>query len=331
MRARLCPVRSNAAHRGGPGAVVVIGNFDGVHQGHQAVLAAVSRVARARGLRPTMLTFQPHPAVTLGREAPALLTALPRKLELVERSCPGIHVVVREFTVEFARQTPAEFAHGVLAEELGAAVVMVGLNFRFGRERSGGFGDLERFGTELGFDAIAEPLVSDREGPWSSSRVRALIAAGDVEAGATLLGRPHMLTGSVVVGDRRGRQLGFPTCNLDELAEALPAFGVYAVLVDLVEPGSEQVEALARGVANIGVRPTLERTEPKPLVEVHLFDLSRDLYGRRLRIHLISRLRPERRFSGLDALQRQIREDSARAREILAPWEPDPSASGGWA
>jgi riboflavin kinase/FMN adenylyltransferase len=331
MRARLRPVKPAVARRGGPGAVVVIGNFDGVHQGHQAVLAAVSRVARARGLRPTMLTFQPHPAVTLGRDAPALLTALPRKLELVERSCPGIQVVVREFTLEFARQTPAEFAQGVLAEELGAAVVMVGLNFRFGCERSGGFGDLERFGAELGFEAIAEPLVSDQHGPWSSSRIRELVAAGDVDGAASLLGRPHMLTGPVVVGDQRGRQLGFPTCNLSELPEALPAFGVYAALVDLVEHGGERAEALARGVANVGVRPTLDRAQRRPLVEVHLFDLRRELYGRGLRIHLISRLRSERRFPGLDALRRQIADDGARARELLAPWEPDPIALGAWA
>jgi riboflavin kinase/FMN adenylyltransferase len=238
---------------------------------------------------------------------------------------------VREFTLDFARQTPAEFAQGVLAKELGAAVVMVGMNFRFGRERSGGFGDLERFGAELDFEAIAEPLVCDQHGPWSSTRIRELVAAGDVDGASSLLGRPHMVTGPVVLGDQRGRQLGFPTCNLSEVPEVLPAFGVYAVLVDLVDERSKRAEALGRGVANVGVRPTLDRAQPKPLVEVHLFDLDRDLYGRSLRIHLISRLRPERRFPGLDALRGQIAEDGARAREILAPWEPDPIAAGAWA
>jgi riboflavin kinase / FMN adenylyltransferase len=311
--------------------VVVIGNFDGVHQGHQAVLAAVARVARMRSLRPTMLTFQPHPAVTLGRQAPTLLTTLGRKVELVERSCPGIQVVVREFTLEFAHQTPIDFARDVLCGELGAGVVMVGVNFRFGRERSGGFGDLERWGAELGFEAIAEPLVSDQHGPWSSTRVRELVAAGDVDGAAEILGRPHMLTGPVVVGDQRGRTLGFPTCNLASVPEALPAFGVYAALVDLMDPSGARPSVLGRAVVNVGVRPTLDRAGAKPLVEVHLFDLERDLYGRTLRVHLVSRLRAERRFPSLDELKRQIAEDGARARELLGSWEPDPLASGGWA
>ena len=311
--------------------MVVIGNFDGVHQGHQAVLAAVARVARMRGLRPTMLTFQPHPAVTLGRQAPALLTTLGRKVELVERSCPGIQVVVREFTLEFAHQTPIDFARDVLCGELEAKVVMVGVNFRFGRERSGGFGDLERWGAELGFEAIAEPLVCDQQGPWSSTRVRELIAAGEVDCAAEILGRPHMLTGPVVVGDQRGRSLGFPTCNLASVPEAMPAFGVYAALVDTLDPSGARPSALGRAVVNVGVRPTLDRAGATPLVEAHLFDLERDLYGRTLRVHLVSRLRAERRFPSLDELRRQIAEDGAQARALLASWEPDPLAAGAWA
>jgi riboflavin kinase/FMN adenylyltransferase len=278
-----------------------------------------------------MLTFQPHPAVTLGRPAPAVLTTLPRKQELVKRSCPGIEVVVREFTLDFARQTPAELARHVLKGELGAEVVMVGVDFRFGRERSGGFGDLERFGAELGFEAFAEPLVCDEHGPWSSSRVRELVAAGDVGAASTMLGRPHMLSGPVGLGDQRGRTLGFPTCNLAEVPEALPAFGVYAVLVDLVDDRTKLAHALGRGVANVGIRPTLDRAGGAALVEVHLFDLDRDLYGRSLRVHLIARLRSEQRFPSLDELRKQIAEDGARARQVLSGSEPDPLADGAWA
>jgi riboflavin kinase/FMN adenylyltransferase len=308
----------------------VIGNFDGVHQGHEAVLSAVYRLARSRELRPTMLTFQPHPAVTLGRQPPAVLTTLARKLELVERSCPGIEVVVREFTLPFARQSPEQFVRDVLVAELRAAVVMVGLNFRFGRDRSGGFGDLERFGEALGFEAIAEPLVSDAQGACSSSRVRALIAAGELDAAQAMLGRPHMLSGRVAPGDGRGKTLGFATCNLAQVAEALPPNGVYAVLVDIVDPTSGP-QSLARGVANIGVRPTVASEASEPRVEAHLFDFDGDLYGCHLRVHLMSFLRPERRFADLDALKRQIAEDAERARDVLGSSEPDPQANGAWA
>lgn len=312
-------------------AVVIIGNFDGVHLGHQTVLAAVSRLARSRDLRPTMLTFQPHPAVTLGRTAPAQLTTLERKLELVERACPSIRVVVREFTGEFARQSPEQFVRRVLVDELRTAVVMVGMNFRFGHDRTGSFGDLERFGAEHGFEAIAEPLVSDREGPWSSTRVRERIAAGDVVGAQDILGRPHMLSGCVVEGDQRGRQIGFPTCNIAEVPEALPPHGVYATLVDRVDPSTNRATALATGVANIGLRPTVGDGKQAPLLEVHLFDVEEDLYGAELRVHLIERLRPERRFPSFEALKQQIAVDAADARRVLASWQPDLVADGAWA
>jgi riboflavin kinase / FMN adenylyltransferase len=325
-------------------SVVVIGNFDGVHRGHQAVLEAVGRVARERQLAPKLLTFEPHPAVTLGRQPPALLTRLARKIELCERACPGIEVVVREFTTAFAAQTPAEFAERVLTTELGARAVMVGLNFRFGRGRSGGTAELEEFGRKLGFELLAEPLVCDDAGPWSSSRVRQHIASGDVEGAMRMLGRPHMVSGVVAHGDARGRTIGFPTCNLPDVAEALPPNGVYAVLVDRVTAG--KAEALAKGVANLGVRPTVRTTpfapsgewgprraaggEARALLEVHLFDVQEDLYGAELRVHLLARLREEQRFAGLDELRAQIARDAAAARVVLAEWQPDEALGGAW-
>jgi riboflavin kinase/FMN adenylyltransferase len=311
-------------------AVVIIGNFDGVHLGHQAVLAAVSRLSRQRGLQPTLLTFQPHPAVTLGRAAPALLTTLDRKLELIERACPSIRVVVREFTTEFAQQSPEQFVERVLVEELHTSVVMVGMNFRFGHRRSGSFGDLERFGAAHGFEAIAEPLVSDSEGPWSSTRVRERIATGDLSGAQAILGRPHMLSGEVVQGDQRGRQIGFPTCNIAVVPEALPPNGVYATVVDQVDRSTGKAVALATGVANLGLRPTVGDGKLAPLLEVHLFDVDRDLYGEQLRVHLVDRIRPERRFPSFDALKQQIGLDAEGARSTLAPWEPDPVADGAW-
>jgi len=300
-------------------ALVVIGNFDGVHRGHQAVLTAVARMASAGSLRPKMLTFEPHPAAVLGRQAPALLTTLLRKAELVKRACPGIEVVVRRFTREFSEQSPEEFVERVLIDELKTKLVMVGRNFRFGRARAGGMAELERFGQAHGFDAVAEPLVSDDMGAWSSTRVRGLVAAGDVEGAAGILGRPHALSGSVIMGDQRGRQLGFPTCNIAEAPEAMPPFGVYAVLVDQLVDG--EPVALAPGVANLGVRPTVGAQ--RPLLEAHLFDFSGDLYGSQLRVHLVARLRDERRFDGLDALKAQIAQDSAEARRRLADRVPE--------
>jgi riboflavin kinase / FMN adenylyltransferase len=310
-------------------SAVVIGNFDGVHRGHQAVLADLGPLAAARGLRPLLLTFEPHPAVTLGRQPPPLLTTIERKIELCQRYCRGIEVVVRPFTREFSNQTPEEFAARVLVGDLRAGAVMVGLNFRFGHDRAGGIDDLERLGGEMGFEVLAEPLVHDDKGAWSSTRVRGLLAAADLDGAAAILGRPHMVSGSVAEGDRRGRQLGFPTANLPDVPEELPPFGVYAVVVDRVDTSGPR--ALAKGVANIGVRPTVKDTASKPLLEVHLFDLDENLYGQRLRVHLVARLRDEQRFAGLDALRAQIMRDAAAARAALAGWAPDPSLDGAWA
>lgn len=302
--------------------LVVIGNFDGVHRGHQAVLEAVSRMAAERSLLPRLLTFEPHPAITLGRTPPALLTTLERKRELAQRSCPSIEFCVHAFTAAFAGLTPEQFARQVLVEELGARLVMVGTNFRFGRGRSGSIADLARLGEVFGFEVMAEPLVSDSRGAWSSTRIRALIAEGDAAAAARLLGRPHMLSGKVILGDQRGRQLGFPTCNIADAPQAAPPFGVYAVLVDRLQDGRAQ--ALGRGVANLGVRPSIQQEQPRPLLEVHLFDVDEDLYGAELRVHLVERLRAEQRFDGLDALKAQIAKDSTAARALLSTYQPEP-------
>ncbi|MBI4702810.1 MAG: riboflavin biosynthesis protein RibF [Deltaproteobacteria bacterium] len=312
-------------------ALVMIGNFDGVHRGHQAVLAAVRRLAAARGLRPTLLTFQPHPLVALGRKAPPLLTTLDRKRELLRRYCPNIEIAVREFDRGFAALRPAEFARTVLVEEIGAAAVMVGTNFRFGHKRSGDFVALGRLGAELGFEAHAEPLVADARGSWSSSRIRGLVAAGRAERASELLGRPHMLSGPVVPGDRRGRTLGFPTCNISGPPEMLPAYGAYAVLVDLQPAAGTPARALAPGVANIGIQPTVAGGERAPLVEVHLLGFDGDLYGQLLRVHLVARLREERRCESLEVLRTQIGADVEQARDLLAHRKPDPDAGGAWA
>jgi riboflavin kinase/FMN adenylyltransferase len=308
-------------------SLIVIGNFDGVHRGHQSVLRSVSEIAATRGLKPKLFTFEPHPAVTLGRTAPPLLTTLARKRELVTRACPGIEVVVREFTRSFSEQSPEAFVRDVLVGELGARAVMVGSNFRFGKDRAGGVEELRQFGESYGFDAITEPLVMDDHGVWSSTRIRERIAAGEMTEAAEMLGRPHMISGEVVRGDQRGRTIGFPTCNIPEPPEALPPNGVYATVVDRVGEGG--AEALGKGVANLGLRPTVVDDQPGPLLEVHLFDLDEDLYGSELRVHVIERLRNEKKFDGLDALKAQIVADAAQARSRLEDLEPEPSL-GAW-
>jgi riboflavin kinase/FMN adenylyltransferase len=275
-----------------------------------------------------VLTFSPHPVTALGRPAPALLTTNERKVELIRRVDPSIDVLVQPFDAAFAAQTPEEFAEDVLARRLHAKHVVVGHNFRFGAGRVGDPAELTRLGAALGFETRTHPLVGDEQGAWSSTRVRAAIAAGDLEGAERMLGRPHMISGVVVRGDQRGRTIGFPTCNVASIEEALPPFGVYAVLVDQV--GARGARALARGAANLGVRPTITPGETRPSVEVHLFDIDQDLYGARLRVHLMKRLRAERRFDGLDALKAQIARDAADARAALDPLAPDPGAGGGW-
>ena len=306
-------------------SLVVIGNFDGVHRGHQAVIAQALRLAQEQALAPLVLTFDPHPAVVLGRGALPALTTLERKLDLLCRQSDELRVVIEPFTTELAQTEPADFAGRLLVEALSAQLVLVGENFRFGRGRAGDFALLETLGQELGFHARATALERDAIGPISSTRVRAALERGELTEVEGLLGRPHAVTGLVVPGQGRGRSIGVPTANLSELAEALPPHGVYAVLVDHKRAGA--FEALAAGVANFGVRPTLGAG---PSFEVHLFDTARDLYGQELRVHLLGRLREERKFSGVDELRAQIERDIAVARSLSASRKPDPRARGAW-
>jgi riboflavin kinase/FMN adenylyltransferase len=306
-------------------SLVAIGNFDGVHRGHQAVIAQALRLADAEALVPLVLTFEPHPAVVLGRGTLPALTSLERKLDLLSRQSPELKVVVEPFTLELSKTEPADFARYLLVDALGAKLVLVGENFRFGPARAGDFALLEQLGVVNGFVARATALECDAAGPISSTRVRAALEGGDLGEVAGLLGRPHALTGVVVAGQGRGRSIGVPTANLSGLAEALPPHGVYAVLVDQKRDGA--FVALAAGVANFGVRPTLGAG---PSFEVHLFDTSRDLYGQELRVHLLGRLREERKFSGVDELRAQIARDIEAARALTAPRLPDPSALGAW-
>ena len=288
-------------------SVVVIGNFDGVHLGHQAVLRQARALADARSLRCVVLTFDPHPSEVLGRGAPPRLTTLPRRIELL-RQHGANDVAVEPFTMELAGWSPERFAEELLASHLSARAVVVGETFRFGHNRAGDFATLAALGRSLGFDAVAAEVAGDAEGPFSSTRIRDAVAAGDLGRAAAILGRPHTLSGVVEHGDARGRTLGFPTANLGGVEEMLPPHGVYAVRV--AGPAGR-----TGGVMNVGVRPTVGGSALR--IEVHLFDVDQDLYGQTLQVDIVARLRGEQKFAGLDALRAQIAKDAENARKAL--------------
>jgi riboflavin kinase/FMN adenylyltransferase len=289
-------------------SVIVIGNLDGVHRGHQAVLRQARAIASARGLSTVVLTFDPHPNQVLRGAAPPRLATLERRVELLHRHGAD-RVVVEPFTPELAAFTPERFARELLFERLSARAVVVGQNFRFGANRAGDLDALRAFGDTLGFEVVAAEVAGDERGPFSSTRVREAIARGDLDEATHILGRRHSLSGVVEGGDRRGRTIGFPTANLGGVVEVLPPFGVYAVFAD-DRPG----------VMNLGVRPTVDGKSLR--VEVHLFDFDADLYRWPMRVHLVKRLRDEKKFSGLEELKAQIEADAAAARTALAGLSP---------
>lgn len=293
-------------------AVVVIGNFDGVHTGHRAVLAQARAAADARGIACVVLTFDPHPAEVLGRGAPPRLTTMARRCELLLENGAD-EVVVEPFSRELAAWSPERFARELLVGRLAARAVVVGENFRFGHQRAGDFAKLGELGAALGFDALAADVARDRRGPFSSTRAREAIASGDLEEARHVLVRSHEISGVVEHGDHLGRTLGFPTANLGGVSELLPPHGVYAVRVGRDGEGAPRTWG---GVMNLGVRPTVDGTKLR--VEVHLFDVDLDVYGQRLRVALGHHIRGEKKFSGLEALKAQIAEDAVAARLWLA-------------
>jgi riboflavin kinase/FMN adenylyltransferase len=298
------------------GAVVAIGNFDGIHRGHQELIGKAQRLAAELGAPSAVLTFEPHPRTFFDPGLPPIrLTTFRVKLRLVEAL--GIDVmVVLAFNQRLARLAAEEFVHYVLVEGLGVRHVVVGDSFRFGRKRLGDVALLEKLGRGSGFGVTAINRIA---GPgaeaYSSSMVREYLRTGNPTRAALLLGRYWEIEGRVRHGAKRGRALGYPTANID-LGELLrAAYGVYAVRATLDRRDATHWIA---GVANLGIRPMFETAEP--LLEVHLFDFDGDLYGRHMRVALIDYLRPEMRFESLDALKRQMAEDSRRARVTLA-WE----------
>ncbi len=293
------------------GGAVAVGNFDGIHLGHQFVIAKAGELARASGIQSGVLTFEPHPRSVFQPTAPPFrLTPFRVKAELL-RELGVAHLYNLHFDLEFAALSAEDFVRRVLVDGLGIAEAVVGYDFVFGHARRGNAALLTAMGKALGFGVtVVEPVQQGSE-IYSSTRIRNLLLEGKPRHAAVLLGRSWEIDGRVEQGDRRGRTIGFPTANI-ELADYLrPAAGVYAVRAAIGRGGTWH-----DGVANLGMRPTFGGSDLR--LEVHLFDFAGDLYGRHLRVALVDYLRPEQKFAGLDALKAQIAADAAKARAMLA-------------
>ena len=305
------------------GAVAALGNFDGVHLGHQAVIGDAGRIARAMGAPHGVVTFEPHPRrLFRPDEPPFRLSSMRSKTRWIEPL--GVDLLfILHFDREFAEKSAEAFVEETLVAGLGVRHIVVGADFRFGHQRCGSIDTLAGLGRRFGFGITTVPPVKADGVEISSTRIREDLRAGRPEAAAALLGHWWEVEGRVAPGEQRGRTIGFPTANL-RLGDFLePAAGVYAVRAALDE--GDPAEWIG-GVANFGRRPTVDGRQR--LLEVHLFDFAGDLYGRHLRVQLLSFLRPERKFESLDALKAQIVRDGERARQILAgtPAEPPPPA-----
>jgi riboflavin kinase/FMN adenylyltransferase len=304
-----------------PRVVLTLGNFDGVHVGHEAIVRRAVAEARVLGGQAVVMTFHPHPIVIVAPDkAPPLIQPLRDRLAALRTFGPDVCVVQR-FTPAFAQLEPGAFVHDLLLRRLELKHVVVGYNVNFGRNRSGGIETLRALGVQHGYAVDAVGPVTVDGLTVSSTELRRLVRLGDMRQVGRLLGRPYGLRGRVVAGDRRGRLLGFPTANLHLRDEVLlPVDGVYAAAA--LVGGRRQPAVL-----NVGVRPTfggLRRT-----VEAHLLDWSGDLYGHWLELELIERLRGEMRHAGPEALRAAIAADVARAREVLATGAVDTAGSSG--
>lgn len=294
----------------GEGRSLALGTFDGVHRGHRQVIASAVQRAREHGHRATVVTFDPHPLRVLKPDdPPELLTTTDAKAEIVA----GLGVdelVAIPFTTEFSQRSAEDFTDEVLVGALGTRHLSVGANFRFGH---GARGDADVLRARPEFETVVVPLVEHGGAPVSSSRIRELVAEGDVAAAADLLAAPYRLAGEVVPGAARGRELGMPTVNLRPPAHVvIPAAGIYAARAHGAEIGDDVPAAVS-----IGVRPTFEQ-DGDLLVEAHLIGFEGDLYGRAVALDFLERLRDEVKFDSAEELQRQMRADVAQTREIAA-------------
>jgi riboflavin kinase/FMN adenylyltransferase len=296
------------------GGVVVLGNFDGVHRGHQAVIGTAAEDAARLGAPLVVVTFEPHPRRFFRPDEPPFRLT-PFRIKVIQLDALGVDVLlVLRFDLAMSQMAAEDFARTVLLDSLKPRQITIGYDFHFGHQRRGNPALLQRLvGAGGGCSVkVVEPVASADGEVYSSTRIREYLAGGRPGHAAALLGRPFEIEGRVLRGDRRGRTIGFPTANLDLGPYLRPAYGVYAVRAGL---GDGEAPEWFDGVANLGVRPTVDGS--RLLLETHLFGFDRDIYGQHLRIALIEFIRPERRFAGLEALRAQIAEDCAAARRIL--------------
>jgi riboflavin kinase/FMN adenylyltransferase len=293
---------------------LTIGNFDGVHLGHRAMIARLAEVARGHGLPVAVMTFEPQPQEFFAPDqAPARLTSLHEKLELL-RDCGVDRVYVCHFDYAFAQLTANEFISRILHEGLAVRWLLVGDDFRFGARRSGDFAMLKALAPSSGFEVEAMTSVVAAGERVSSTAIRGRLDKGDLSAAQQLLGRLYSITGRVVGGDKLGTKIGYPTANLQLKRSKAPLSGIFVV----------EVEGLATaplpGVASLGVRPTVKE-RGRPTLEVHLFDFDERIYGRRIGVRFLKKLRDEQKFAGIDALVAQMGKDADAARKYFLTTE----------
>ncbi|MEJ1970471.1 MAG: bifunctional riboflavin kinase/FAD synthetase [Rhizomicrobium sp.] len=296
------------------GAVVAVGNFDGVHRGHQALIAAARDMARERGAPLGVLAFEPHPQEFFRPSPDSFrLTPFRTKARLIAELGADV-LYALAFDAEMAAMAAEDFVTDVLIGGLGVGAIVIGADFQFGKGRAGNTTMLAYMGEMEGFGVtIFDPVIAHGHDKISSTEIRDALKAGRPEVAAKLLGRPWSVEARVEHGDKRGRTIGFPTANM-RLADCLkPAFGVYAVRAKILE--DDCVVSVHDGVANFGIRPMFETD--LPLLETYLFDFAGDLYGKHMMVELVAYLRPEAKFDGLDSLVTQMNKDSEEARKVL--------------
>nr|WP_136250162.1 bifunctional riboflavin kinase/FAD synthetase [Ningiella ruwaisensis] len=294
------------------GCVLTIGKFDGVHLGHQAVLANLVAKAKALSLPSVVMVFEPQPEeVFAPQQAPARLSRLRDKYNALK--AVGIdRLLCVHFSHKFAAQSPSQFVHELLLNKLGVRFLVVGDDFRFGFKRSGDFAYLQKAAVEEGFDVVSTQSFRVDNCRISSTAIRDALERGDFKAAQSMLGRPYSISGKVVHGEKNGRTIGFPTANILLKRHKAPLHGVFAVHVSI---DGEQY----RGVANLGNRPTLSGSRLQ--LETHIFDFRGDLYGKRLKVEFIDKLRNESRFENFAALKQQISRDAERAKAVLVNYD----------
>jgi riboflavin kinase/FMN adenylyltransferase len=289
---------------------LTIGNFDGVHLGHSAMIARLSEAARRRGLPTAVMTFEPQPQEFFAPDqAPARLTSLREKLELL-RQCGVARVYVGRFNYAFAQLTADDFVTRVLRDGLAVKWLLVGDDFRFGARRAGDLAYLKSMAPQAGFDVEAMGSVVVAGARVSSTAIRACLEEGDLDGAQRLLGRRYAISGKVVGGDKLGAKIGYPTANVQLKRHKAPLSGIFVVEVEGLGP------APLPGVASLGVRPTVKE-RGRPTLEVHLFDFDERIYGTRITVQFLEKLREEQKFADLDTLTEQIRRDADAARKYF--------------